>query len=355
MKDFMKLLKEKQPGVDAVIEAWIPRHFDERNIERILGKPSFVYDVETAGKSVNALLWDILDRGGKRWRPVLLLLTAEAIGGKQAAEKAKDFVILPEVVHNGTLVCDDVEDSSEMRRGKPCLNITYGVDLAVNAGNSMYFIPLKVLMENKVLSDKQKVKLYEVYSQEMINVSYGQGFDIYWHKGLAKKVTQDQYLQMCAYKTGCLARMSAKMGVILGGGNDSVVEAAGKFAEAVGIAFQIQDDILNLEGDEEKYGKEIGGDVTEGKRTLMVIHSLEHGSAKDGERLIGILNSHTREQKQIMEAIALMKKTNSIAYSAGFAKKLVEKAWANFEKHLKPSEAKEYLQSFANFMINREV
>ena len=354
-KDIMQLLKERQPEIDAIIEEWIPRRLDEQNIVRTLGKPAFVYDVGTATKSVNDLLWDILDRGGKRWRPVLLLLAAEAIGGKGIVDKIKDFVILPEVVHNGTLVVDDVEDGSEMRRGKPCLNISYGVDLAVNAGNSMYFLPLQVLMNNKTLSDKQKVKIYDIYSQEMINVSYGQGFDIYWHKGLADEVSQEQYLQMCAYKTGCLARLAAKVGAVLGGADDETVEAAGKFAEAIGIAFQIQDDLLNLVGEVEKYGKEIGGDITEGKRTLMVIHCLEHADSKQGKRLLSILNMHSREQELIMEAIGIMKRTNSFEYSKSYAKKMVETAWANFEKKLKPSEAKEYLQSFADFMINREV
>lgn len=355
VKDVMRLLREKQPEIDLLIEKWVPRRFDEKSIERTLGRPAYSYDVETARKAINDLAWDLMDRGGKRWRPVLLQLTAEAVGGEEAKEKAREFMVLPEVVHNGTLAIDDVEDSSQMRRGKPCLNITYGVDLAVNAGNAMYFIPLKVLMNDATLSAEEKNRIYAVYAQEMINVSYGQGFDIYWHKGLAKKVTEGQYLQMCAYKTGCLARMSAKIGAVIGGGGEAVVEAAGRFAEALGIAFQIQDDLLNLLGDEKEYGKEIGGDVTEGKRTLMVIYAVDCLSKKEGGRLVEILDKHTSDQRLILEAVGLMKKAGSLDYADRRGKEIVGKAWKDFEKMLESSGAKEYLESFAHFAMNRKV
>lgn len=278
----------------------------------------------------------------------------EAAGGN--VEKAKDLVVISEVVHNGTLMVDDVEDDSEMRRGKPCIHKLYGVDIAVNAGNAMYFIPLLVLMKNKEkFEEKMRLKAFEIYSQEMINLSFGQAFDIYWHKGRVENVTEEQYLQMCAYKTGTLARMSAKLGALVGGANEKQIDALGKFAEAIGVAFQIQDDILSLSGEEFAKGKGKGEDIHEGKRTLIVIHCLKNASPEKAKRLREILNMHTFERKLIEEAIEIIEETGSIEYAREFAKKMVNEAWSEADNVLKESPAKEKLKAFADYLVERKI
>jgi geranylgeranyl diphosphate synthase, type I len=355
-EDIKTILERRKPEIDAAIEKYLPRKHSRESVEFSFGKPRFKYDVETATHAINDLIWDLLDRGGKRWRPALLLITAEAIGGKKAVEKVKEFTAVVELVHNGTLVVDDIEDDSDSRRGKPCLHKIYGVDLAVNAGNAIYFIPLLVFKKNKDKFDaKTLVKAYEIYAQEMINVSLGQALDIYWHKGLKADVTEDEYLQMCAYKTGTLARMSAKLGALLAEGTDGQIEALGKFAEVVGVAFQIQDDLLNLVGEEDKYGKEIGGDISEGKRTLMVIHTLEKTAPKDGKRLMEILGMHTKDQKLIHEAIEILKQYDSLDYAREKARELVKAAWTDVDKALEESDAKEQLHAFAVYLVERDL
>ncbi|MFH0836018.1 MAG: polyprenyl synthetase family protein [Candidatus Micrarchaeota archaeon] len=355
-EDIKSILARRKPEIDAVIERYIPRKNTKESIEFVYGKPRFKYDLETATRSINDLVWDFLDRGGKRWRPALFLMTAEAIGGKKALEKVKEFVLVPELVHNGTIIVDDIEDNSDMRRGKPCLHKIYGVDLAVNAGNAIYFIPLLAFKKNKDKFEAETlVKAYEIYAQEMINVSLGQGFDIYWHKGLKENVSEDEYLQMCAYKTGTLARMSAKLGALLAGGTDAQIEAAGRYAEVIGVAFQIQDDLLNLIGEEDKYGKEIGGDISEGKRTLMVIHTLNKATAEDAKKLKEILNSHTKEQSKINEAIEILKKYDSLDYAKEKARVMVKEAWSEVDKTFPESEAKQQLHAFAVYLVEREL
>ena len=191
----------------------------------------------------------MLDRGGKRWRPALFLLICEALG--KTYDFCLDFSIIPEVIHNGTLVVDDIEDNSELRRGKPCTYKLYDLDVAVNAGNAMYYLPLLPLMANRdKLSAQVQRDVYEVYVQEMINLSMGQAMDIAWHKGIANAdaLAEEDYLQMCAYKTGTLARMAAKMASVLSDADPKLVEKLGRFAESIGVAFQMQDDILDLTG-----------------------------------------------------------------------------------------------------------
>ncbi|MBI4163498.1 MAG: polyprenyl synthetase family protein [Candidatus Aenigmarchaeota archaeon] len=354
--DIVKLLEEKKEVIDNCIKKYIPEKFDEKYLEWALGKPRYKYSVEALNKSIAEPVWDLLNRGGKRWRPVLFLLIAEALGGDP--KKYLDLVVVPEVIHNGTLMVDDIEDQSETRRGKPCTHKIFGEDIAINAGNTMYYLPLLVLMKNKdKLSDKVLVKLYETYTQEMINVSSGQGTDIAWHKGIANSdnITEAEYMQMCAYKTGCLSRMSAKLGAIVAGAGDDTVEKIGKFAEAIGVAFQIQDDVLSASGEAFQKKKGYGDDITEGKRTLIVINTLKKAGEKDRKRLIEILNIHTRDEKLITEALGILKKYGGVDYAKGVAKEMVRNTWKEVDSILKPSDAKEKLKKFVDYLVERSI
>ncbi|MGQ9538114.1 MAG: polyprenyl synthetase family protein [Candidatus Bathycorpusculaceae bacterium] len=355
--DIERLLEEKAPIIDKAIEKYIPRVFSKKAIIFKVNPPRYAHNIEAINKAVAEPIWEFLDRGGKRWRPTLFLLICEALA--KNPEEYIDYAIIPEVVHNGTLMIDDIEDASELRRGKPCTYKIYGLDVAVNAGNTMYYLPLLPLMENREKIGAEKLaKIYEIYVQEMISLSLGQAMDIAWHRGLANadQIDEKEYLQMCAYKTGTLARMAAKIAAVLADANDELVEKLGHFAESIGVAFQIQDDILDLTGEafaEKKGGR--GQDITEGKRTLMVIHTLKVSNAEDGRRLIKILRMHTSNQKLRDEAIAIMQKYGSIDYAKNFAKKIVEESWKNVEKLLPESEAKEKLNAFARFLIERKI
>jgi len=186
----------------------------------------------------------------------------------------------------------------------------------------------------------------------MINLHVGQGLDIWWHNG-HKKPTIEEYLQMCAYKTGTLARLSAKLSALIVGAKPRQIEAIGKFAESIGVAFQIQDDILNIAGEKFK-GHEAGEDIHEGKKTLMVIHCLSNAHASEAKRLEEILNMHTTDETLIKEAIEIMKKNGSITYAQKFARDIITKAWTDVESFLAPSEAKQKLKAFADYLIERE-
>ena len=355
--DIEKLLEEKAPLIDKAIEKYIPRIFSKKAIIFKVNPPRYAYNIEAINKAVAEPVWEFLDRGGKRWRPTLFLLICEALG--KNPEEYVDYAIIPEVVHNGTLMIDDIEDASELRRGKPCTYKIYGLDVAVNAGNTMYYLPLLPLMENREKIGAEKLaKVYEIYVQEMISLSLGQAMDIAWHRGLANadQIGEKEYLQMCAYKTGTLARMAAKIAAVLADANDELIEKLGHFAESIGVAFQIQDDILDLTGEEfaEKKGGR-GQDITEGKRTLMVIHTLKVSNAQDRRRLIEILRMHTSKQKFRNEAIAIMQKYGSIDYAKNFARKILEESWKNVEGLLPESEAKEKLNAFARFLIERKI
>ncbi|MFH1780027.1 MAG: polyprenyl synthetase family protein [Candidatus Micrarchaeota archaeon] len=340
-------IKKYVPEIEQAMLKVLPKKYDKDAIARTVGQINYKVDLQAVNGGVNEPVWELLDRGGKRWRPALMLMVYEALGKNY--KEILDFTAIVELVHNGTLLVDDIEDDSLERRGKKCIHLLYGLDIAVNAGNAIYFIPLNTIMKSDLPSNL-KSRLYEVYLTEMINVSIGQATDIYWHKGLKEEVSEEEYLQMVSFKTGCLSRMACKLSAVLAGAGEETIKVLGEYGESLGIAFQIQDDILNLIADVE-YGKEIGGDISEGKRTLMTIHALKH-SAK-AKRLREILDLHTKDQVLIEEAIKIISDAGSIEYAKKKAIELATKTWEKVEKTLSEGSGTQKLKALTDYLITR--
>lgn len=348
--DIKKILKEYQPIIDKKIKELVPTKIDQKWINKYVKKIRWQFEYDSINKGLVNPIWNFLNRGGKRWRPVLLLLCCEIVGGNE--KDAIDFVALPELIHNGTLLVDDIEDKSSFRRGKKSLHLIYGEDIAINTGNAMYYLPTLLIRESS-LSDEKKCQVYELINKEMLKLHLGQGMDIYWHKNIPE-VTEEEYLQMCSYKTGTLARLSARLGAILGNATKKQEKLLGEFAETIGVAFQIQDDIMNIES-AQKLGKTYGDDITEGKISLIVIHTFKNANKKDKERLKEILRKHTRDKILIYEAIDIIGKYESLEYAKKRARELVKEAWEEITKEFKRSSARDKLEAFAKFLIEREV
>ncbi len=304
------------------------------------GKPEEVY----------GLIWDLLDRGGKRFRPLICLLSCRAVGGD--AEKAIPAAVSIELFHNFTLIHDDIMDASQLRRGKPCLHIKYGTPLAINAGDGLFMMSWKALLHLDLPPDKT-IKTQSKLLGYFTKVLEGQAIELSWQGNRGWNISEDDYFSMVEGKTSALIEGSCHVGAFLGGGTEKEIESISEFGKAVGTAFQIQDDILNLVGEEEKYKKEIGGDISEGKRTLMVIHSLNNAGEKKRKDLISILCSNTQDKGEILRAIGIIKSTNSIEYAKKIAKQRVEKAKKGLSI-LQDSEAKKNLLAMADFLIERD-
>jgi geranylgeranyl pyrophosphate synthase len=350
-----KCLEKLKKKVDAEMEKILPRQAVQEDLTRMLGKSRHGYNLSALNNTLNKPIWDILDRGGKRWRPALFLFIAEALGGD--GKKLQEFSVIPELIHNGSIMVDDIEDDGELRRGLPCTHRTFGVDVAINAGNFLYFMPLLLFSRNRCeWDDRTALRVYEIFVQEMTRIHAGQATDIWWHRG-NENPTEAQYMQMCVYKTGTLFRMAARFAIALSGGSAEMEETIGAFAETVGVAFQIQDDILDLVSSgkgREKFGKAIGNDIKEGKRTLLVIHALAKASEKDRKRLSRILDAHTSDPGLIEEAVSILNQYGSIAYAKEKSRELVSTAWKGIEPLLKKSHAKKQLKELAFFLTERE-
>lgn len=327
--NFFELCKNELKDVENEINAML-----EKRDERTFGVlPSF------------------FSRGGKRLRPLLVFLFFHALNGKDA-KNAKKIAALIEMFHNFTLIHDDIEDDSKFRRGKPTLHIEHGVPIAINSGDALYTLVLKEMSEIDLPSDKV-AELIRRSSNSFLSVVEGQGAEIFWEKANKFDITEEEYYDMIAKKTGALISLSCEMGAFIADATKEEQEMAAKFGRNIGIAFQITDDVLNLVGTFEHYKKEIGGDITEGKRTLMVIKTLEIASEEDRRRLKEILSSHTTNQREINEAIEIIKKYGSIEYAKNKANELVVEAKAIVAK-LNPSPYKEALFQICDYVLNRE-
>lgn len=214
----------------------------------------------------------LLNLGGKRWRPLLLVLcaqmTAEVKNKKNDIEKAYSLTPLVEFAHTASLIHDDIEDGADERRGFPCSYITYGTDVAINAASWLYFESICAI--KKINTDeKEKLRLYELFLNELRLLHLGQAMDIKWHKIPDLIPTIDEYTAMVRNKTGTLARLAVKIGILAGGGTEDEIEKAGAIAQDIGVGFQIIDDVKNLTTGNP--GKKRGDDIVEGKKSLPVL------------------------------------------------------------------------------------
>ena len=344
---FINYLNSLKPHIDNKIIDFLPDEFNDTWMKENLGEIKYCCDQESVRSTINPIR-ELLKRGGKRWRPALMIMCSELFSKNRDIHQ---FIPVIELLHSGTLIVDDIEDDSEERRGKPCIHDMFGRDVAINSGNMMYFLPY-LAVKNSSIDDKSKLLIHQLIAEEMIKLHLGQGLDIHWHNNNID-INESNYLQMCAFKTGTLARIAARIGALLGNATEKQNMAVADFAESIGIAFQIQDDILCLT--RKDWGKKFGDDISEGKKTLMVIRVLKVGSEADRKRLCAILDLKTKNAEHIGEAIRIIKKYHAIEYAKAIAEKIVSEAWMKVDSVIKTSEAKEKLRLFSEFVVAREL
>jgi len=251
-------------AIEGEILAVLPERPDDAWFARFFGALA-TPPRESLRRALNSPALDLVRRGGKRWRPLLLVLAAKAFGREDGALSLAPLV---EIAHSGSLIVDDIEDGADARRGGPAIHILHGVDVAVNAGNLLYFLPL-VLIDELRSPPEVRLEIHARYGLHLRRLHLGQAMDIGWHGEHSFVPDRESYLAMCALKTGVLARAAAEFGALAAGAPPNVVEALGAAFERAGVAFQILDDVRNLKTGNP--GKKRGDDIVEGKKSLPVI------------------------------------------------------------------------------------
>lgn len=274
---------------------------------------------------------DYPSRGGKMMRPSLCIATARAFGAE--TEDALRTAAAIEMLHNALLIHDDIEDESESRRGRPTLHALHGTPIALNAGDALAMLSLRPLLDNiRNAGPWISLKIIEEMERMARESAEGQALELGWRKDANLKLTQDDYLIMVLKKTCWLAAIyPCRVGAMLGKRADIPADAFMRFGFFVGAAFQIHDDVLNLQATD-AYGKESCGDLWEAKRSLMLIDVPQHMSPAEKVRLAGFLESN-REQRcpeDVDWLLAVMKRSGSIERAQMMARGLAGAALHEF-------------------------
>ena len=234
--------------------------------------------------------------GGKRLRPVLLLLSVDAFGG--SVEEAVPAALAVEVFHNFTLLHDDIMDNASMRRGKPSVFAKWGGNVALLSGDTMLIMAYKCLARVK---SENLQRVLNIFCDMAAEVCEGQQYDMDFET--QTKVSAEEYIAMIERKTSALLSGSAMIGATLAGASDDDIKKIYRFATELGLAFQLQDDLLDSYGDE-CLGKKIGGDILEGKKTFLMIQAMRMATHEEREVLA---TTHLNKQLSDAEKIALVK------------------------------------------------
>ena len=274
--------------------------------------------------------------GGKRHRPLICFAACMAVGGDP--QRAISSAAAIEHFHTAALIHDDIADEAELRRGEPCLYMTEGMGLAINMGDLGLQLVNGTVVKDPLLEDSVKVRVLTVG----------------WARDGRYDIAPEDYLIMATCKTAHYSgAVPLAIGAIVGGGTETQIEGLRNYGLDTGLAFQIQDDLLNLIGKTESTKKGFRDDITEGKRTLVVVHSLSHLDGVKRERLVELLSSHTKVEADLNEAVQIMEEAGSIDYARNYAENLTSIAKNRLIDMIAPSPSRDMLISMADWFVSR--
>ena len=304
------------------------------------------------------IIRETLGHAGKGLRPALCLATCGAFGGR--LEDALYPAAALEMLHNAFLVHDDVEDYSENRHNHPTVHVRYGMPLAVNTGDAMQALSMRLLRKNaEVAGPEAAWRIFEEFDHLLLRSLEGQAMELGWIRNNDCLLKTDDYVRMVLRKTCWYSFIHpCRVGALAAGKDPASLDLFNDFGYYLGAAFQIHDDVLNLTG-ERQYGKETCGDLYEGKRTLMLLHLLENGTAPEKERLQALLGKprQSRSQRDVNWVYGLMQERGSIEYARQAAREFLTAAEAAFDtayRDAQPNEHRQFLSSLVRYVVDRD-
>jgi geranylgeranyl pyrophosphate synthase len=314
-------------------------------------------DLSQLSRTLIAPVREITDRGGKAWRSYAALACCDVVLGDSRV--FSEWLAFPEFMHVGSLIVDDVQDKSTVRRGGPTTHLKYGEALAINAGTAAYFMGER-LLRRALVSDAIKLELYELYFEALREGHAGQAIDL---DGLESFVApalasgdfaslEQRVLAIHRLKTAAPAAALARMGALAGGGTKTQIDAVGRYFDALGLAFQIVDDVLNLRGFAGGL-KQTAEDLVHGKATLPVVRAFSNLSDDERQRLWVLVSRKSDDAEGLNEALELIKKSGALESCLLQARKLIEDGWSALTPLVEDSLAKVMLRAFGWYVLER--
>lgn len=306
-------------------------------------------------RKLPATLYDplnyVLSGGGKRIRPMMVIFSCEAAGG--SFDDAVNASVALEMLHNFTLVHDDIMDNAETRRGEPTVHTKWNENVAILVGDQLIGLAYIYLLKTNSGNIKE---ITSAFTEGIIEVCEGQSFDKEYEE--RKDVTIDEYMMMIRKKTAKMLETSAAVGALIGGGDENFVNNVKEFALNTGLAFQIQDDLLDIVADEEKFGKKTGGDIVEGKKTYLLLKAIETarpGSDKELIRKI-IDNSGLKDagESEISNVREVYERSGAIDSARREIEKFTKLA-ENCLERLPENDGRKRLKWLSDMLMNRSI
>lgn len=400
--DFIDYLTSVRPRVEKELDAGLPIPISQRHLQEAesctLVEQNVAKSAAAKPAACNSVIADLNTylyqplrgfsaTGGKRVRPALVLLATQAVHGN--VEAALPVACAIEDFQSAALIHDDIADKSELRRGEPCLYRRLGTGLAINVGDAALVHTIRRICHSNAYDKTTRLRLIDALISMQEHTLEGQALDLGWTQENRWDITPDEYLFMATSKTAYYsAAYPLLCGAIVGGGTAEQRSALEAFGLKAGLAFQLQDDLLNLVGDAKTQGKDFRSDITEGKRTLLVVKAIEvllanaegnaesntkDSSAKDNvggnaksstpsvaaakasyKKLISLLSSKTNDPILLEEAVELIVSTGAVDDVRAYAQTLIAEAKGCLEEAPFDAEARDTLLSMADFFVNRE-
>ena len=329
----MSLLKEFAEKVASMVDGYI--------YASVKGKPVQLYEAAL----------HLIRAGGKRLRPLMVVASAQML--EQPIEKALPFAVAVELLHNFTLIHDDIMDRDEYRRGVPTVHKIWGENIAITAGDLLYSKAFEALSDalDRGVEPENVALAARVLAKATSTIAEGQALDLLFED--RDDVSLEEYLDMIYRKTAALFEASVVLGGLVATTDQTILSRLADYGRNLGIAFQIRDDILGLVGDEKTLGKPVYSDIREGKKTILVIYALERLEDSEREELLSILGAKTADKKELERAADLIKKTGAVEYAERLARDYAERARQALLT-FPESTARKVLEELIDYVVVRE-
>jgi len=290
----------------------------------------------------------ILSLGGKRMRPALLLMACDLFDGDVDAAIPPALAI--EIFHNFTLMHDDIMDNAPLRRGRTTVHEKWNQNVGILSGDVMLIEGYKLMMQ---VEDRLLRTILDIFNNTAVGVCEGQQVDMEFE--VRNDVKIDEYINMIRLKTAVVLGGALKIGALIGGAGLSDANLLSSFGEHLGIAFQLQDDILDVYGDPEKFGKQVGGDIISNKKTYLLIKALELADARQKQELDQWLDREQFDHTEKVAAVtAIYNSLDVRQYAEEEMQAYADKAFEALDAINLPEEHKQYLHDFADGLLVRE-
>ena len=358
--DFDRFWKTTAGRVDKRVREFFPERFSTSRLRRYFGSGGNKRSGAAMTKMIADPVWDLIGRGGKRWRPIFTICLLDTLGVDPSPFESL-VCVFAELTHAGSLIVDDIEDSSQLRRGEPCTYLRHGIGPSVNAANAVYFLATLPVFDHPRLTPGQKLEIQHLIMTYHARAHFGQAQDLHFSgnmspanlNGWIDGPVTAQILQMYRDKTAGPVMGLAETAAVIAASPASIRAACRDFALGLGLAFQIIDDVHDF-AKTPNWTKVRGDDLAEGKLTYVIAKALKKLDANPRTRLVELLcrpRSMPLQEDERREGVQLVRRSGALGECCAEAQRIYARAWKRLSPHLSPSESKVMLATLCRRLI----